>query len=81
VDIVVLGGGVSRLGDRLGDPVAAAVRERERGSTLIESAAASSRLRMAPADSELGAIGAVLAARRHVEGTPAVTRAAMPGAP
>jgi glucokinase len=79
VDVVVLGGGVSRLGDRLRDPVAAALGDRERGSSLIASAAPSSRLRLAPAASELGAVGAVLAARRHVA-TPAVTGAVAPGA-
>jgi glucokinase len=63
VDAVVLGGGVSRLGDRLLAPITEELATLERRSPLIRSAAPSRRLWLAPDGVELGAIGVVRAAR------------------
>jgi glucokinase len=68
VDAVVLGGGVSRLGDRLITPVADELAAIERRSRLIRSASPATRLWLAPEGVELGAIGAVHAARERLEG-------------
>ena len=67
VDHVVLGGGVSDLGPRLLDPIQAVLAERERASAWLASVGPSSRLRLAPGNGHLGAIGAELSARSRLE--------------
>lgn len=64
---VVFGGGVSELGERLLAPVRAALQEREAQSPWLAAVGPSRRLRRAPTDGHLGAIGADLSARQRVE--------------
>lgn len=67
VDHVVFGGGVSELGERLLDPLRAALAEREARSPWLASVAPSRRLRLAPGNGRLGAVGADLSARRRLD--------------
>lgn len=60
VDVVVLGGGVSRLGTPLLAGVRSALGEMGRTSPFLASLDLSARLRLAPVDEELGAVGAAL---------------------
>jgi glucokinase len=64
VDSIVIGGGVGiALGDLLVDRVIARLVERQDAAPLLASIALSRRVVTAPADVELGALGAHLAAR------------------
>ena len=63
VEVVVLGGGVARLGARLLDPVRSALERREAASPFLASIGVSRRVVLAPDGVELGALGAALAAR------------------
>jgi glucokinase len=65
-DIVVLGGGVSALGARLGDAVADELAERGTRSPFVASYAIGQRLHVAPADAQFGVIGAAAWARRCI---------------
>lgn len=66
VDHVVFGGGVSDLGTRLLDPIRAVLRAREAQSPWLASVGPAARLRLAPGNGHLGAIGADLSARRRL---------------
>ena len=57
-DAVVLGGGVSRLGDRLAEPIRQRLRDLSATSSLMASYGLADRLRFAPADAEFGLVGA-----------------------
>lgn len=58
VDLVVIGGGLSRLGDRLLDGVGAVVQEWESRSPFITSLELGSRITLVPADAPIAALGA-----------------------
>ncbi len=58
VEDVLIGGGVSRLGDRLLEPVRERLEQQAARSALVASFRMPDRLRCAPADVELGVIGA-----------------------
>jgi predicted NBD/HSP70 family sugar kinase len=65
VERIVLGGGVGvALGDRLAHAVADSLRAIEAHSTLLGTMGHSARVTTAPADTELGALGADRSARR-----------------
>jgi glucokinase len=70
VDHVVIGGGVSVLGERLIEPIRAELGARERRSAWLASVAPARRVRLAPADGHLGAVGADLAARARLGSMP-----------
>lgn len=63
VERIVLGGGVTRLGDRLLDPLVACLREREAMSPLLPTYAMTERVTLADQDVEYGVIGAAAIAR------------------
>jgi len=58
VDLVVIGGGLSRLGDRLLDGVRSVVREWEAVSPFITSLELGARIVLVPADAPVAALGA-----------------------
>lgn len=60
VETIVIGGGVSRLGDRLILPVMARIRDWETDSRFIASLRLSSRIMCAPHGAHLASIGAAL---------------------
>ncbi len=60
VDVVVLGGGVSHLGERLRGPVRAALRHAASGSAFLTSLELADRVVPVPAGAPVGAIGAAL---------------------
>ncbi|MEZ5091288.1 ROK family protein [Nocardioides sp.] len=60
VDVVVLGGGVSSLGDRLRDAVAGQLDRWAAGSPFLASAGLADRVELAPDRAVLGALGAAL---------------------
>lgn len=66
VDHVVFGGGVSELGAPLLDPIRAVLLAREAESPWLASVAPAARLRLAPGNGHLGAIGADLSARHRL---------------
>jgi glucokinase len=66
VDVVMLGGGVTALGDRLIDHVRARLRHMEHDSRLLSGIEVSHRLARAPDGVELGALGALLSARQRL---------------
>jgi len=59
-DTVVLGGGLTALGPRLTDRVAAALHDSAAGSEFLRSVAVAERLRVLPAGSPAAAVGAAL---------------------
>ena len=61
VGAVVLGGGIARLGAPLLDGVRSRLERRERSSAFLAAAGLSERVRLAPADVPVGAVGAALA--------------------
>lgn len=65
VDLVVLGGGVSRVGPPLLAAVAATLDRQAAASPFLASLALADRVRLAPADVPVGALGAALVARAH----------------
>ena len=62
VDVVVLGGGVSHLGERLHAPVRAALRQAAAGSTFLTSLDLARRVVAVPDGDPVGAVGAALLA-------------------
>lgn len=68
VEHVVFGGGVSDLGERLVRPIRELLAEREAMSPWLASVGPSRRIRLAPGNGHLGAIGADLSARRRLDG-------------
>lgn len=66
VDHVVFGGGVSELGERLLDPIRWELDAREQHSPWLASVGPSRRIRLAPGNGHLGAIGADLSARARL---------------
>lgn len=60
VGAVVLGGGISRLGAPLLDGVRSRLERRERSSAFLAAAGLSDRVRLAPAEVPVGAVGAAL---------------------
>lgn len=63
VDTVALGGGVSRLGERLRAPIRERLAAAGSASPFIASYAPGGRVRLAPPDAEYGVVGAAAAAR------------------
>ncbi|MFD1493093.1 MULTISPECIES: ROK family protein [Microbacterium] len=59
-DTVVLGGGLTALGPRLTDDVAAALHDSAAGSEFLRSVGVAERLRVLPAGSPAAAVGAAL---------------------
>ncbi len=73
VDRIVIGGGVGiGLGQRLIDPITAALREREHQSPFLASIGLSQRLVASPTGVEVGALGAARATRRSARGAESV---------
>jgi glucokinase len=70
VDHVVFGGGVSVLGERLVEPIRADLAGREARSPWLAEVGPARRIRLAPADGHLGAVGADLAARTRLGSDP-----------
>jgi glucokinase len=69
VDRIVIGGGVGvGLGQRLIDPIALALAEREQQSPFLASVGISQRLIASPTGIEVGALGADRSARRSYRG-------------
>ena len=68
VEHVVIGGGVSVLGARLVDPIRADLAGREARSPWLAAIGPAQRVRLAPTDGHLGAVGADLAARARLGG-------------
>jgi len=66
VDAVVIGGGISNLGARLLDRVAAALDAQAETSEFLASLALSSRVRLVPHEQPVAAVGAALAGIRPV---------------
>lgn len=66
VDHVVFGGGVSELGAPLLDPIRAVLLARQAESPWLASVAPAARLRLAPGNGHLGAIGADISARHRL---------------
>lgn len=64
VDLVVLGGGVSRVGAPLLAAVTATLDRQAAASPFLASVGLAERVRLAPADVPAGALGAALVARR-----------------
>ncbi|MDT3344793.1 ROK family protein [Microbacterium aquilitoris] len=62
VELVVLGGGVSRLGERVFAPVRTALRAAASGSAFLASLDLAERLAPVPAGEPVGAVGAALLA-------------------
>ena len=58
VDLVVIGGGLSKLNDRLLDGVQSVIEEWEAQSALIQSLELRNRVRLIPADAPVAALGA-----------------------
>jgi glucokinase len=65
VDLVVVGGGISSLGDRVMDGVDRILRTWNRQSQFIASLALGERIRLLPEGSPVAALGAA-----HLGGTP-----------
>ncbi|GAA4177246.1 ROK family protein [Gryllotalpicola koreensis] len=65
VETVVIGGGISNLGDRLAEPVRASLDELARGSQFLGSLELSSRVRLVPAGEPVAAVGAALSGPRQ----------------
>lgn len=63
VDRIVIGGGVSRLGDRLLTPLITRLAERDRTSRLLPTYALAERVQLAGDDVEYGVSGAAATAR------------------
>lgn len=63
VDVVVLGGGVSKVGAPLLTAVVATLERQASSSPFLESVGLAQRVRLAPADVPAGALGAALVAR------------------
>ncbi|GAA1743232.1 hypothetical protein GCM10009746_27590 [Microbacterium paludicola] len=59
--VIVIGGGVARLGDRLRAIVRSALVERSARSIFLTSLALPERIELLPPDSSAGALGAALA--------------------
>ena len=70
VERIVIGGGVTRLGDRLLDPLIACLRERDAMSPLLPTYAIAGRVTLADQDIEYGVIGAAALAHAALEPTP-----------
>jgi len=70
VDHVVVGGGVSVLGERLVGPIRAELAGREAISPWLAAVGPSARVRLAAANGHLGAVGADLAARARLAAGP-----------
>lgn len=64
VDVVVIGGGLSSLGDRLLRAVQAVLESWTSGSPFLHSLGLAARLRMLPADFPAAAVGAALVGER-----------------
>jgi len=62
VDVVVLGGGVSHLGERLLGPVRTALRAAASGSAFLASLDLADRVAPVPSGAPVGAVGAALLA-------------------
>jgi predicted NBD/HSP70 family sugar kinase len=69
VERIVIGGGVTRLGDRLLDPLMDCLRDREAMSPLLPTYAMTERVTLADQNVEYGVIGAASIARSTVEPT------------
>jgi predicted NBD/HSP70 family sugar kinase len=69
-DVVVLAGGVSRLGERLLEPVCEQLRRAAASAPVLAAADVTGRLRLAPPDVELGALGAARCARANAAVAP-----------
>lgn len=67
VDRVVLGGGVARLGEPLLGAVRAVLEDESRASPFLASLRVADRLRLAPPDVPVGAVGAALVGRGEVD--------------
>ncbi|HEY0118807.1 MAG TPA: ROK family protein [Cellulomonas sp.] len=65
VGLVVLGGGVSELGERLGDRVRAQLAAEAKASEFLASIGMAQRVALAPAGVPVGAVGAALLGRRE----------------
>ncbi len=65
VGLVVLGGGVSELGERLGGPVRAELDREAAESRFLASMRLAQRVALAPAGVPVGAVGAALLGRRE----------------
>lgn len=65
VDVVVLGGGVSRVGAPLLEAVTRTLDRQAAASPFLASVGLAQRVRLAPADVPAGALGAALVARAH----------------
>lgn len=70
VERIVIGGGVTRLGDRLLEPLVACLRERDAMSPLLPTYAMTERVSLADQGVEYGVIGAAAAARDSIEPAP-----------
>jgi len=73
VDLVVLGGGVSEVGEPLLAAVAAALDRQAEGSAFLRGLDLSSRLSLIPRDQPVAAVGAALLARTHAAAVETVT--------
>jgi glucokinase len=63
VEVVVLGGGVASVGERLRLAVASALTRQSEGSAFLQSLALPSRVRLIDSSQPIAAIGAALLAR------------------
>ena len=63
IDVVVLGGGVSEVGEPLREAIASALDRQAEGSAFLRGLDLSSRLSMVPRDQPVAAVGAALLAR------------------
>ena len=60
--LIVLGGGMAKTGEPLVEVITAELRRRESQCRFLETRALPARLRLAPVDQPVGAIGAAMAA-------------------
>jgi glucokinase len=73
VDLVVLGGGVSEVGEPLRQAIATALDRQADGSAFLRGLNLSSRLSLIPRDQPIAAVGAALLARQPDVANPAPT--------
>ncbi|WP_091503417.1 ROK family protein [Microbacterium sp. cf332] len=79
VDVVVLGGGIAALGERLLDPVCDELRESSAASGFLLSLRLAERVELVPRGMPVGAVGAALGSGAAVSGGARATLAALDG--